>query len=154
MEEIINQTASQEPVFEVTDASRLHLLSISKWMKFFYYIAVFGVVLVAIMGLAYIFAAPLMLKDDPGSMALGPIVGLVIIAMDVFFGYVTYCLGKSAAWIKVSLPGKESDKLEIGLNYLRKTLKTYGIFCIALLALYALIIVVAIIVAIITLALA
>lgn len=149
MEENLTQTASQEPVFEITDTARLHLLSISKWMKFFYVFAIIGVVFVGIMGLAYIFAGSILLADEPSAAVLGPVVGIIMLLIDVFVGYVTFCLGKATAFIKVSLPGKDSQKLEVGLEYMKKTLKTYGIFCVAMLCFYAVIIVVAIIAVII-----
>lgn len=149
MEEILTQTTPQEPVFEITDSARLHLLSISKWMKFFYYFAVIGLVFIALMALAYIFAGSLLLADEPSAAVVGPVVGIIMLLIDVFFGYVTFCLGKATAFIQRSLPGKDSKSLEVGLDYMKKTLKTYGIFCVAMLCFYAVIIVVAIIAVII-----
>lgn len=137
-----------EAVGGVTPKTRELLGQAAPWLKFLTVLGYIAVGFIAVIGLLLAVAGGFLGGLIPGFGALGPILGLVYVALAVVMFFPARILGRMAkAAKKYKLQGDAAD-LEVAAGAVKGLAKFYGVMALVLLAVYALLLVVGVVVAV------
>jgi len=137
-----------EAVGGVTPKTRELLGQAAPWLKFLAVLGYIAVGLIAVVGVILAVAAGFLGSLVAGFGALGPMIGLIYLALAVVMFFPARILGRMAkAAKKYKLQGDAAD-LEAAVGAVKGLAKFYGVMAIVLLAVYAVVLVVGVAIAV------
>jgi Ca2+/Na+ antiporter len=132
--EVIDNTTNTEGAIFLSENSANYLTIIAKWT---YFLSILGFIGIGIFILAA-FAMMSFMPDIPNSPLNGSILGIMYLAMAVFYFLPVLYLYKFSVKIRKGINADDQDHVEEALKYLKSHFKFIGILTIIMIGLYIL----------------
>ncbi len=128
----------------VSDVIKKDLQTISSWLKFFGILGFVGVGLMVLTAIVFLFFKVILTSTfDESKLFLFPldIIGLIYLIISIIYFFPTYFIFRSGLDLANAIKTINQDRLEKGINFLKKHFVYMGIIVIIFVSIYILVVI-------------